>query len=60
MESIPEEAGKQIKKKYKGKITELDIRKLRKPEWLAENLDNPLRHWDGSEFVPPAKLKRQW
>lgn len=58
MESIPEEAGKQIKKKYKGKITELDIRKLRKPEWLAENLDNPLRHWDGSEFVPPAKFKK--
>ena len=54
----PEEAGKQIKKKYKGKITELDIRKLRKPEWLAENLDNPLRHWDGSEFVPPAKFKK--
>lgn len=58
IESIPEEAGKEIKKRYKGKIDELDIRKLRKPEWLAENLDNPLRHWDGSEFVPPAKFKK--
>lgn len=58
LESIPEEAGKAIKKQYKGKVHELDVRKLRKPEWLAENLDNPLRHWDGSEFVTPTQAKK--
>lgn len=58
LESIPEEAGKYIKKLFKGKVEDLDIRKLRKPEWLAENLDNPLRHWDGSEFVPKSKLNK--
>ena len=58
LESIPEEAGKQIKKQFKGKVDDLDIRKLRKPEWMAENLDNPLRHWDGSEFVPRSKAKK--
>lgn len=58
LESVPEEAGKHIKKVFKGKVPALDIRKLRKPEWLAENLDNPLRHWDGSEFVPKSKFKK--
>lgn len=58
LESIPEEAGKYIKKLFKGKVADMDIRKLRKPEWLAENLDNPLRHWDGSEFVPRGKAKK--
>ncbi len=55
LESVPEEAGKEIKKRFKGKVDDLDVRKLRKPEWMAENLDNPLRSWDGSEFVPRAK-----
>lgn len=58
LESIPEEAGKYIKKLFKGKVFDLDVRKLRKPEWMAENLDNPLRHWDGSEFVPRGKAKK--
>ncbi len=58
LESIPEEVGKHVRKAYKGKVHSLDVRKLRKPEWLAENLDNPLRHWDGSEFVSPAKFKK--
>ncbi|NDV80726.1 hypothetical protein D0T87_01870 [Bacteroides sp. 51] len=58
VESIPQEAGQHIKKLFRGKIIELDVRKLRKPEWLAENLDNPLRHWDGSEFVPRGKAKK--
>lgn len=60
LESIPEEAGKAIKKLYKGKVHELDVLKLRKPEWLAENLDNPLRHWDGSEFVTPSQAKKSF
>lgn len=58
LESVPEEAGKHIRKVFKGKVNTLIVRKLRKPEWLAENIDNPLRHWDGSEFVPKSKFKK--
>lgn len=58
LESVPAETGKKIKKLYKGKIQELQVLKLRSDEWLHENLNNPLRHWDGSEFVPKSKYKK--
>ena len=29
----------------------------RKPEWLAQNLDNPFRGWDGAEHIPAAAAK---
>lgn len=58
LESVPQEAGVQIKKAFKGKLEKIGVTKLRKPEWLAENLTNPLRHWDGSEFVPASKAKK--
>ena len=45
IESIPADAGKMIKKIYKGKIQDLSVLKLRSDEWLHENLNNPLRHW---------------
>ena len=31
---------------------------LRTPEWLAENVDNPLRDWDGREHIRPAKFRK--
>ena len=58
LESIPADAGKIIKKLYKGKIQDLSVLKLRSDEWLHENLNNPLRHWDGSEFVPKSKYTK--
>lgn len=58
LESIPAEAGKVIKKLYKGKIQDLQVSKLRSDEWLHENLNNPLRHWDESEFVPKSKYTK--
>ena len=58
LESVPAEAGRKIKKLYKGKIQDLQVLKLRSDEWLHENLNNPLRHWDGSEFVPKSKYKK--
>ncbi len=30
----------------------------RKPEWLAENLLNPFRDWDGREHISPAYAKK--
>ena len=32
--------------------------KARKPEWLAENLLNPFRDWDGREHISPAYAKK--
>jgi len=58
IESIPADAGKIIKKLYKGKIQDLSVLKLRSDEWLHENLNNPLRHWDGSEFVSKSKYTK--
>ena len=58
LESVPAEAGKKIRRLYKGKIQDLQVLKLRSDEWLHENLNNPLRHWDGSEFVPKSKYKK--
>ena len=37
---------------------DLRITKPRKPEWLAQNLDNPFRGWDGAEHIPAASAKK--
>ncbi|MCL2309300.1 MAG: hypothetical protein FWC42_03345 [Proteobacteria bacterium] len=62
LESIPADVATHVKKIYaplkKTRILDLDVRKPRAPEWLAENLDNPFRAWDGSEFVTPANARR--
>lgn len=58
LESIPADAGKVIKKLFKGNVQDLSVLKLRSEEWLHENLNNPLRHWDGSEFIPKAKYTK--
>ena len=56
--SIPADAGKAIKKLYKGKIQDFTATKMRSDEWLKENMNNPLRHWDGSEFIPKSKYNK--
>lgn len=56
--SIPKEAGEYLKKHWKGRLDFLSVRGLRSDEWLKENLHEPLRHWDGSEFVPAAAYKK--
>lgn len=58
LESIPADAGKIIKREFKNKIQDLSVIKLRSDEWLHENMNNPLRHWDGSEFVPKSKYTK--
>ena len=58
LESIPADSGKIIRKMYRGKVQDLSVVKLRSDEWLHENLNNPLRHWDGSEFVPKSKYTK--
>lgn len=36
----------------------LRVAKPRKPEWLAENLNNPLRDWEGREQISAAIYKK--
>lgn len=57
-DSVPKEAGVYLKKYWKGKLDLVSVTHLREENWLKENLYNPLRHWDGSEFVPKAAYKR--
>ena len=57
--SLPETAAQAAKQLWKGKPgMDLRITKPRKPEWLAQNLDNPFRGWDGAEHIPAAAAKR--
>ena len=59
MTSLPEEAAKAAKRLWKGKPgMDLRLTKPRKPEWLAENLDNPFRDWDGAEHIPASAAKK--
>ena len=59
MTSLPETAAKAAKQLWKGKPgMDLRITKPRKPEWLAQNLDNPFRGWDGAEHIPAAAAKK--
>ena len=61
MDSLPEDAAKEVKKLYKkrkGEGLDLWITKPRKAEWLAQNLENPFRSWDGEEHITPANAKK--
>lgn len=61
MDSLPEDAAKEVKKLYKNRKNEgldLWITKPRKAEWLAQNLENPFRSWDGAEHITPANAKK--
>ena len=60
MTSLPEYAAKAAKQLWKGKPgMDLRITKSRKPEWLAQNLDNPFRAGTARSISPPVPRKRQ-
>ncbi len=56
-DSIPKEAGSYLKKYWEGKLDRLSVSHLRDEGWLKDNLENPLRHWDGNEFIPQAAYR---
>ncbi|WP_164135924.1 gliding motility protein [Stenotrophomonas maltophilia] len=61
LHSLPIELGTAIKKAYKGEVAkglDLDVGQLRRPEWLAANLDNPFRNWEGSAHVSAVQAKK--
>lgn len=58
--SVPKTAGKYIKKHWENRLDVLSVKSMRDSGWLADNIDNPLRKWDGSGFVPAAAYKRSF
>jgi hypothetical protein len=59
---LPADAAKTIKTMYQPLAAtgafQLEIKQPRKPEWLAQNKDNPFRDWDGDDGVPPSCAKK--
>jgi len=54
MTSVPFDVVSSLRTAYKRATTrglDLSLSKARKPEWLAENLHNPFRDWDGREHI---------
>jgi len=59
LSSIPADVATSARRAYgKHPWVELSVSRPRKPTWLAENLENPLRHWDGREGIPASAAKR--
>lgn len=61
MTSLPAEAARYIKSAYKKEVAkglDLSISKPRKAEWLAENVSNPFRDWDGRDNITLANAKK--
>ncbi|MGF7123722.1 hypothetical protein [Rhodococcus sp. BE178] len=59
LDSIPTDVATRVRAMYKkASHVSLSVRRPRKPEWLAENFENPLRHWDGRDGIPAATAKK--
>ncbi|PLY40144.1 hypothetical protein CSZ94_22450 [Janthinobacterium sp. ROICE36] len=59
--SLPADAAKAIKAGYKKAAAlglDLSVSKAGKPEWLADNLLNPFRDWDGREHISSVYAKK--
>lgn len=56
-DSVPKDAGLYLKKRWKGNLDRLTVAHLREEGWLKDNLENPLRHWDGNEFIPETAYR---
>ncbi|WP_308113613.1 hypothetical protein [Arthrobacter sp. ISL-30] len=61
LHSVPHEYAIAMRALWRSQVangTSVDISKARKPEWVQENLDNPLRDWDGREHITAARFKK--
>ena len=61
LRSVPREYGSAMRTVWSRELTKgcfTAISALRSPEWLTENVDNPLRDWDGREHISPAKFRK--
>jgi hypothetical protein len=61
LQSIPGEYSAAMSKAWRPEAvngTFLQVFEARRPNWLAENRDNPLRDWDGREDLRPSQVKK--
>jgi hypothetical protein len=59
--SVPTEYAGAMRKAWTPEIpngTDVEIRSPRKPGWVAENRDNPLREWDGRDHISTARFRK--
>lgn len=61
LHSVPAEYAAVMRRVWKAEIphgTFVEVRSPRKPEWVAENRDNPLRDWDGRENISAVRYRK--
>ena len=59
--SVPVEYATATRKAWKAEIrngTFVEITSPRKPDWVTENRDNPLREWDGREHISATRYRK--
>ena len=59
--SVPAEYATAMRRVWKPEIangTDVEIRSPRKPDWVAENRDNPLRDWDGRDHISALRCRK--
>lgn len=61
LHSAPDALAKAVKKSFKPLVPDeldLDVRRPRKPDWLAANMDNPFRDWEGRSGISAGQAKK--
>ncbi|WP_426004181.1 hypothetical protein ACPFL9_17540 [Paenarthrobacter sp. NyZ202] len=61
LDSVPQEYASAMRSRWRSEAangTSVSITKARKPEWVQENLENPLRDWDGREHISSGRFKK--
>lgn len=61
LHSVPYEYAVAMRTRWRPEVvsgTSVDISKARKPGWVQENLENPLRDWDGREHITAGRFKK--
>jgi hypothetical protein len=61
LHSVPREYGAAMRSAWRPELPKgclTAITALCQPEWLADNLDNPLREWDGRGNISAAKFRK--
>lgn len=59
LHDIPDDYAAAMRARWRPQIpggTQVEITGARTPEWLAENMDNPLREWDGRARISRARF----
>ena len=61
LHDIPYDYAAAMRTRWRPQITGgtlVEISGARKPDWLAENMDNPLREWDGRRHISRARFAK--